>query len=171
LTDQQVARAISRGDKLPDRYVCIGSDAAGEFSVCVQGPEQRIGVAAMAARQAHRRLHPEDIPASVRAQSWTVVIRPNPPALIDGRPVRAPLAEDVTLQGRDQTGTAMKPVNTARLPVTWNNALGVTLTGQGLTATFETPALSEHDLEIVVGAEGGLERRYILSEGLRQRIH
>jgi hypothetical protein len=171
LTDQQVGRAIARSDKLTDRYVCIGSDAAGEFSVCVQGPEQRIGVAAMAAKQAHRRLRPEDIPAAVRAQSWTVVIRPNPPALVDGRPVRAPLAESVTLQSRDQPDTAVKPVNSARFPVAWNNALGVTLTGQGLTATFETPALSEHDLQIVVGAEGGLERRYILSEGHRLRIH
>jgi hypothetical protein len=65
----------------------------------------------------------------------------------------------------------MKPVNTARVPVAWNNALGVTLTGQGLTATFEPPNPPEHDLQIVVGAEGGLERRYLLSAGAHQRIH
>jgi len=171
LTDQQVARAIARGERLPDSSLCIGSNVAGEFSVCVQGPEQRIALEAAVAKQAHRRLRPEDVPADVRTPSWTVVIRPNPPALVDGRPVRAPHADDVTLQSRDNPATAMKPVKTVPIPMAWKNAVGLTLTSQGLTATFETDNLPEHDLEIVVTGDGGLERRYILSEGARQQIH
>jgi hypothetical protein len=171
LTDQQVARAIARGERLPDQSVCIGSDAAGGFSVCVQGPEQRIALEAAVARQAHRRLRPEDVSADVRMESWTVVVRPSPPALVDGRPVRAPRADAVTLQSRDNPGTAMKPVKTTPIPMSWKNAVGVTLSSQGLTATFETSNLPEHDLEVVVTGDGGLERRYALSEGARQQIH
>jgi hypothetical protein len=170
LTDQQVARAIARGDRLADPYVCIGSNASGEFSVCVQGPEQRIGVAAAVAKRAHRRLRPADVPAAMRTQLWTIVIRPNPPAFVDGRPVRASRAEHVTVQARNQPGTAIEPADIATIPVAWNNAVGVTLTGQGLTATFVAANLPDHDLEIIVAGDEGPEHRYILSEGARQQI-
>jgi hypothetical protein len=171
LTDKEVARAIARGERLPDNSVCVGSDAPGEFNVCVQGPEQRIALAAAVARQAKRRLRPEEVPAEWRTASWTVVIRPNPPGLVDGRPVRAPRADAVRLQSRDHPDTATSPIKTEPVPMSWKNAVGVTLTGQGLTATFDTRNVPEHDLEIVVTGAGGLERRYMLSEAARQQIH
>jgi hypothetical protein len=171
LTDQQVSRAIARGEKQPDTSVCIGSDAAGEFSVCVQGPEQRIALAAAVAKQAHSRLRPEEVPGDWRTPSWTVVIRPNPPGLVDGRPVRAPRVEKAMLQSPDQPGTAMNPIKTAPIPMSWKNGVGLTVTGQGLTATFGTAGLPEHDLEVVVTGDGGLERRYILRDAARQQIH
>jgi hypothetical protein len=56
LDDKEVARAIDQANRLTDPTVCIGTNAAGEFSVCIQGPEQRIGAAALMAKRTRRRL-------------------------------------------------------------------------------------------------------------------
>jgi hypothetical protein len=170
LTDQQVARAISRADRLSDPYVCVGRSAATEFSVCIQGPEQRIGLAATLAKRARRRFRPADASADLKARTWTIIVRPNQPALVNGRSVRTPLAEDLVLQPRGQAELSIRPVNAARIPVAWDNAVGVTLKGQGLTATFDASALPEGDLDVVIIAEGGTERRYVLSQSARAQI-
>ena len=170
LTDQQVARAIDRADKLTDPYVCVGRTAAAEFSVCIQGPEQRIGLAAALAKRAHRRFRPADASADLKAQTWTIVVRPNQPALVDGRPVRAPLAEDLTLQLRGHAEQSVRPLNVARTQVAWDNAVGVTLKGGGLTATFDASTLPAGDLDVVIIAEGDSERRYVLSQSARAQI-
>jgi hypothetical protein len=170
LTDQQVARAIARADKLTDPYVCVGRSVAAEFSVCIQGPEQRIGLAAALAKQARRRFRPADASADLRAQTWTIVVRPNQPALVDGRPVHTPPAEDLRLQLRGHPETAVRPLNAARIPVAWDNAVGVTLKGQGLMATLDASTLPAGDLDMVVIAEGRTERLYVLSESARAQI-
>jgi hypothetical protein len=170
LTDQQVARAIDRADKLTDPYVCVGRAAAGEFIVCIQGPEQRIGLAVALAKQAHRRFRPADASADLKAQTWTIVVRPNQPALVDGRSVRTPLAEDLTLQLRGHAESSVRPLNAARIPFAWDNAVGVTLKGQGITATFDASTLLAGDLDVVIMAEGGIERRYVLSQSVRAQI-
>jgi hypothetical protein len=170
LTDQQVARAIDRADRLTDPYVCVGSTAAAEFSVCLQGPEQRIGLAAAVAKRAHRRFRPADASADLKARTWTIVVRPNQPALVDGRPVRTPLAEDLTLQLRGHSESPVRPLNAARFQVAWDNAVGVTLKGRGLTATFDASMLPAGDLDVVIIAEGDTERRYVLSRSARAQI-
>jgi hypothetical protein len=169
LTDPQVARAIDRANRLTEPYVCIGRTAAAEFSVCIQGPEQRIGLAAAVAKRAHRRFGPADASADLKALTWTIVVRPNQPALVDGRSVRTPLAEDLTLQFRG-VELSVRPLNAARIPVTWDNAVGVTLKGQGLTATFDASTLPAGDLDVVIMAEGDTERRYALSRSARAQI-
>jgi hypothetical protein len=170
LTDQQVARAIDRADRLTDPYVCVGRTAAAEFSVCIQGPEQRIALAAALAKRAHRRFRPGDASADLKALTWTIVVRPNQPALVDGRSVRTPLAEDLTLQSRGRVELSVRPLNAAPIPVAWDNAVGVTLKGQGLTATFDRSTLPAGDLDVVIIAEGGTERRYLLSQSARAQI-
>lgn len=170
LTDQQVARAIDRADKLTNPYVCVGRAVAPEFLVCIQGPEQRVGLAAAVAKQAHRRLRPADVPADARAQTWTIVVRPSQPALVDGRPVRTPLAEDLTLQVHGHSEVLVRPVNAARTTVTWDNAIGVALKGQGLTATFDASMLPPGDLDVVIVEDGGTERRYLLAQSARGQI-
>jgi hypothetical protein len=170
LTDPQVARAIDRANRLTEPYVCIGRTAAAEFSVCIQGPEQRIGLAAAVAKRAHRRFGPADASADLKALTWTIVVRPNQPALVDGRSVRTPLAEDLTLQFRGRVELSVRPLNAARIPVTWDNAVGVTLKGQGLTATFDASTLPAGELDVVIMAEGGTERRYALSRSARAQI-
>lgn len=170
LTDEQVARAIARADKLRDPYVCIGRTAAGEFTVCLQGPEQRIGLEVALTKQAHRRLLVADVSAEVRAQTWTMVVRPNQPALVDGRPVRTPLAEDLRLQLRGHPEVSVRPLTATQVPVAWDNAIGVTLNGQGLTATFDAPTLPAGDLDVVITVEGAIDRRYVLSQSARAQI-
>jgi hypothetical protein len=170
LTDQQVARAIDRADRLTDPYVCVGRTAAAEFSVCIQGPEQRISLAAAVAKRAHRHFRPADASGDLKALTWTIVVRPNQPALVDGRSVRTPLAEDLTLQFRGRVELSVRPLNAARIPVTWDNAVGVTLKGQGLTATFDASTLPAGDVDVVIIAEGGTERRYGLSQSARAQI-
>jgi hypothetical protein len=170
LTDQQVARAIDRANRLTDPYVCVGRAAAAEFSVCIQGPEQRIGLAAALAKRSHRRFRPADVSADLKASTWTIVVRPNQPALVDGRSVRTPLAEDLTLQFRGRAGLSVRPLSAAPFPVAWDNAVGVTLKGQGLTATFDPSTLPAGDLDVVVIADGGTERRYLVSQSARAQI-
>lgn len=170
LTDQQVARAIDRADRLTDPSVCVGRTAAAEFSVCIQGPEQRIGLAAALAKRAHRRFRPADASADLKALTWTIVVRPNQPALVDGRSVRTPLAEDLTLQSRGRVELSVRPLKAAPIPVAWDNAVGVTLKGQGLTATFDPSTLPAGDLDVIIIVEGGTERRYLLSQSARARI-
>jgi hypothetical protein len=170
LTDQEVARAIARAGKLAERDVCVGRPAAGEFSVCVQGPEQRIASVAVLARQAHRRLRSGDVSAELKALTWTIDVRPNQPALVDGRPVRTPLAEALTLHLRGHQETPIQPVAAEPIPVTWDNAIGRTLTGQGLTATFDPSTLPAGDLDVVVVAAGGSERRYVLTRLARSQV-
>ena len=170
LTDQQVARAIERADKLKDPYVCVGRTAAAEFSVCIQGPEQRIGLAAALAKRAHRRFRPAEASDDLKALTWTVVVRPNQPALVDGRSVRTPFAEELTLQSRGRVEVSVRPLTAARIPVTWDNAVGVTLKGQGLTASFDASTLPAGDLDVVITTEGGTERRYGLSRSARAQI-
>jgi hypothetical protein len=170
LTDQQVARVIDRAAKLTDPDVCVGRATAPEFLICIQGPEQRVAVAAAAAKQTHQRLRPADVPTEARAQTWTIVVRPSQPALIDGRPVRTPLAEDLTLRAQGQPELLVRPLRAARFPVAWNNAIGVVLKGQGLTATFDASTLPPGDLDVVIVEEGGTERRYLLARSARARI-
>jgi hypothetical protein len=61
-------------------------------------------------------------------------------------------------------------LNAAPIPVAWDNAVGVTLKGQGLTATFDPSTLPAGDLDVVIIVEGGTERRYLLSQSARARI-
>src|SRR5262245_24148416 len=61
LTDKEVSQAIDKGPKEKVPSVCVGKPVPGEFTVCFQGPEQRIGVAASMAKQAQRKLRPADI--------------------------------------------------------------------------------------------------------------
>jgi hypothetical protein len=170
LTDQQIARAIDRADRLTDPYVCVGLTRPAEFSVCIQGPQQRIGLAAALAKRAHRPFRPADASADLKARTWTIVVRPNQPALVDGRSVRTPLAEDLTLQLRGHAEVSVRSLNTAQIQVVWDNAVGMTLKGQGLTATFDASMLPAGDLDVVIAAEGGNERRYPLSRSARARI-
>ena len=170
LTDQQVARAIARADRLADPTVCVGRNVPEEFSVCIQGPEQRVSLAAALAKQARSRLRPADVSADLKARTWTIVVRPNRPGLVNGRPVRTPLAEDLTLQVRGRPEVSLGLLNTVRVPVSWDNAVGVELKGQGLTATLDASGLPTGDLDVVVIAEGGEQRRYVLSQSARARI-
>src|SRR5262249_26663542 len=137
LTDKQVARVIDRADKLRDPYVCVGRPVAPEFLVCIQGPEQRVALAAVVAKQAHRRLRPADVPADARSRTWSIVVRPSQPALVDGHPVHTALAEGLTLQVRGHPELSLRPLSVVPVPVSWDNAIGVTLAGQGLSATFD----------------------------------
>jgi hypothetical protein len=171
LTDQEVARAIARADRLPEQSVCVGRAAAGHYNVCFQGPEQRIGAAATLAKESRTRLRPADVSVDMKARTWTVVVRPNRPALVDGRPVRTPFAEDLTIKSIEQPEKSMRPRNLSRVAVTWDNAVGVELKGQGLTATIEPSELPGSDLDVIVTAAGGSEHRYVLSQASRDRIH
>jgi hypothetical protein len=170
LSDQQVDRAIARADKLTDRNVCVGQTKAGEFSVCLQGPEQRIGVVATLAKQAHRRFRLADVTADLKAQTWTVVVRPGEPALIDGRPVRSPLAQDLSLELRGHPEVSLPHLNAVPVPVSWDNAIGVSLKGQGLRTTIDPSTLPGGDLDVVIITDGD-QRRYVLSQSSRAKIH
>lgn len=170
LSNQQVDRAIARADRLTDRYVCVGRTKAGEFSVCLQGPEQRIGVVATLAKQAHRHFRPANVTADLKAQTWTVVVRPGEPALIDGRPVRTPLAENLTLELRGHPEVSLPPLNALQVPVSWDNAVGVSLKGQGLRATIDPSTLPGGDLDVIIITDGD-QRRYLLSQSSRAQIH
>lgn len=170
LTEKQVGRAIARAEKETDPAVCVNRNGPEEFSVCFQGPEQRISLAASLAKQARGRLRPEDVSLDVKAKTWTVVVRPNRPGLVNGRPVHAPLAEEVMVQVRGRPEVSRRSLSTTRMPVSWDNAVGVELKGQGLTATLDPARLPPADLDVVVTAEGGEERRYVLSQVARARI-
>jgi hypothetical protein len=171
LTDQQVARAIARADRLPEQSVCVGRAAAGQYNVCFQGPEQRIGVAATLAKESRTRLRPADVSVDMKAMTWTVVVRPNRPALVDGRPVRTPFAQDLTIKSSEQPEQSVRLRNLARVSVAWDNAVGVELKGQGLTATIDPSELPGSDLDVIVTSAEGSEHRYVLSQGSRDRIH
>jgi len=170
LTDQQVTRAIARADKLTDPSVCIGRTVAGEFDVCIQGPEQRIALTAALAKQAHRRFRLEDVSADLRADTWTLVVRPNQPALVDGRSVRTPLAKDLALQVQGHPELSVQPISARRVPIAWDNAIGVTLKGQGLAATFDVSTLPAGDVDVVIIAENASEHSYALTQAARARI-
>ena len=169
LTDQ-VESALGSVERPTDPGVCVGRMVPGEFSVCIQGPEQRIALAAAVAKQARRRLRSAYVSAELKAREWSVVVRPNAPALVDGRPVRTPLAQEVSVQVHDHPEQAVLPLKTVPLPVEWGNAIGVTLKGQGLTAMFHIPMLPEGDLDIVIVTAGRTERRYAVPRSTRAQI-
>jgi len=171
LTDQQVARAIDRAGKETDPYACVGRATVPDFRICLQGPEQRIISVATKAKELRRRLRPTDVPAEVKAQTWTIVVHPSQPALVNGRPMRSALVQDLTMQGAGHPELSVKPLTVAPLPVTWDNAIGVALKGQGLTATVDPSMLPPGDLEIVVVEDTGTTRRYQLTESVRAQIH
>jgi hypothetical protein len=171
LTDQQVARAIDRAGKEADPYACVGRATVPDFRICLQGPEQRTVSVAIKAKELHRRLRAADVPADVRAYTWTIVVHPSQPALVNGRPVRSALAQDLTIQGAGHPELSVKPLTVAPLPVSWDNAIGVALKGQGLTATIDPSLLPPGDLEIVVVEDTGTARRYQLTESARAQVH
>ena len=171
LTDQQVGRVIDRADKMKDTSVCVGRAAPPDFSICLQGPEQRIVGATAIAKQEHHRLRPADVPADVRAHTWSIIVRPGKPALVNGRPVRSALAENLTVQVSGHPELSVRPVDVAPLAVTWGNAVGVALKGQGLTATVDASTLPPGDLDIVIVEDSGTARRYGLAQAMRMQIH
>jgi hypothetical protein len=136
LSEKDVRRAIGRAEKLVDPTVCLGSSAPGEFTVCLQGPEQRIAVAAALAKQARRDFRAEDVSDEFKAPTWVIYVRPNAPALVDGQSVRTSPANDLRLQSHDASDIpAVRPGRVTPTAYTWDNAVGVGVTGQGLTAT------------------------------------
>jgi hypothetical protein len=170
LTDQ-VGNALGVAAERPtDPGTCIGRATAGEFSVCLQGPEQRIAMASAAAKQAHRRLRSAYVSEEMKAQEWSVIARPNAPALIDGRGVKAPVGEQISVQLHEHPDQRVEPLKMEPMPVEWGNAIGVTVKGQGVTARFHMPMLPEGDLDIVIQVAGGGERRYPISRALRAQI-
>jgi hypothetical protein len=171
LTDQQVARVIDRADKVKDTSVCVGRSAAPDFRICLQGPEQRIVVATAIAKQEHHRLRPADVPAEVRAHTWSIIVRPGQPALVAGQPVRSALAENLTVQVPGRPELSVRAMDVAPLAVTWGNAVGATLKGQGLTASVDASTLPPGDLDIVIVEDSGTARRYGLAQSLRAQIH
>jgi hypothetical protein len=85
--------------------------------------------------------------------------------------MRSALAEDLTVQSVGHPELSVKPLTVAALPVSWDNAIGVALKGQGLTATVDPSKLPPGDLEIVVVEDTGTTRRYQLTESMRVQIH
>jgi hypothetical protein len=171
LTDQQVARVIGRADKMKDSSICIGRAAAPDFRICLQGPEQRIVLATAIAKQEHHRLQPADVPAEVRAHTWSIIARPGQPALVNGRPVRTALAENLTVQVPGHPELSVKALDVAPLAVSWGNAVGVAVKGQGLTASVDASTLPPGDLDIVIVEDSGTARRYGLAQSVRAQIH
>jgi hypothetical protein len=102
--------------------------------------------------------------------TWTVVVRPTRPALVDGRPVRTPFAEDLTIKSSEQPEQLVRLRTLARVSVAWDNAVGVELKGQGLTATLDPSELPGSDLDVIVTSAEGSEHRYVLSQPSRDRI-
>jgi len=171
LTDQQVARVIDRAAKMKDSSICVGRAAAPDFSICLQGPEQRVVVATAIAKQEHHRLRPADVPADVRAHTWSIIVRPGKPALLNGQPVRSAFAQNLMVQVPGHPELSARPLDVAPLAVTWGNAVGVTVKGQGLTATVDASTLAPGDLEIVIIEDSGTSRRYGLAQSARSQIH
>jgi hypothetical protein len=171
LTDREVARAIDRAGKVTDPYVCVGRSVVPDFRICLQGPELRIAVAARLAKELHRHLRPPEVPVDMRAHTWTIVVHPSQPALVNGQPVRSALAEDLSLQLAGHPELLVRPLTIAPLAVTWDNAVGIALKGQGLTATVDSSMLPPGDLEINVVEDTGTTRRYMLAESMRAQIH
>jgi hypothetical protein len=171
LTDQQVARVIDRAAKMKDSSICVGRAAAPDFSICLQGPEQRIVVATAIAKQEQHRLRPADVPADVRAHTWSIIVRPGKPALVNGSPVRSALATDLTLQVAGHAELSVKTLTAAPLAVTWDNAVGVAVKGQGLKVSVDASTLPPGDLDIVIAEDSGTARRYLLTQSLRAQIH
>jgi hypothetical protein len=170
LSPREVSEAIGRARKATTPPVCLGRNVAGDFLVCIQGPEQRIEAAAVLAKQTHRRFRAEDVPDDMKARTWFVVVRPIQPGLVDGRPVRTPEAESLRVLPRQPQATPITLLNVTRVPYSWDNAVGVTLRSQGLTALLDPTMLPPGSLEFVVTTEGGPERRYVLSESNRAQI-
>jgi hypothetical protein len=65
---------------------------------------------------------------------------------------------------------AIEPLSVAQTEHTWENAVGRSLKGQGVTATYDQASLPAGVLEIVVRTENDSARRYLLSVAARQRI-
>jgi hypothetical protein len=171
LSDKEVSQAIDKGPKQQVTSVCVGKAVPGEFTICFQGPEQRIWVAATSAKQAQRKLRPADIADDLRIRTWLVVVRPNRPGLVEGQPTRTPSPEEVSLNrvGQAQTGS-IKPLRVSRVTFEWDNARGVTLRGEGLSATFDPAPLPLGDVEVMVSIEGSGERRYVLTDAERSQV-
>jgi hypothetical protein len=106
----------------------------------------------------------------MKARTWTVVVRPNRPALVDGRPVRTPFAEDLTIKSSEHPEQSVRLRNLARVSIAWDNAVGVELKGQGLTASIDPSELPGSDLDVIVTGPQGSEYRYVLSQASRDRI-
>jgi hypothetical protein len=171
MSAREVSQAIARAGKAASPPVCVGRSVAGDFMVCIQGPEQRIEAAALLAKQNHRRFKAEDVPDEMKARTWFVIVRPNQPGLVDGRPVRTPEAESLqVLPANQPEATPIAPLNVMRVPYSWDNAVGVTLRSQGLTALIDSTILPSGSLEFVVRTESGPERRYVLSETDRAHV-
>ena len=171
LTDKEVSQAIDKASKQQVTSVCVGKAVPGEFTICFQGPEQRIWVATTMAKQAKRKLRSADIADDLKSRTWLVVVRPNRPGLVEGQPTRTPSPEEVSLNrpGQAQTGS-IKPLSVSRVTFEWDNARGVTLRGEGLSATFDPAPLPLGDVEVMVSIEGSGERRYILSDAERSQV-
>jgi len=170
LTDKEVSQAIDKGPKEKVPSVCVGKAVPGEFTVCFQGPEQRIGLAASMAKQAQRKLRPADIASDMKARTWLVVVRPNAPGLVEGQPIRTPIPDQVSLSPGQSKTESIKPLNVSRVTFEWDNARGVKLRGEGLSATFDPASLPLGAIEIVVSLEGSGERRYVLSDAERSQV-
>lgn len=169
VSEADIDAAIAAGHTTRELRVVVDAGTGG-FRLALTGPLQRVALAVQEAATKYLPFARADVAADLITPTLLVLASPNPPAYIG--PVmgwrRTPIPTHVVLRARDG-GQAVQPIAVRHFPVSWNNAAGGTLTGDGLAAEFPLASLPAAAFAVMVVHPDG-EQRYTIDGKKRAQI-
>lgn len=169
LTTPQVEAAIKAG--LQKKSLAV-QGRAGLFSIVVEGPTARVARAANDAASEFKPFIASQVTPEMRAPIVTIMASPDAPTIHLGRISPTPNATHMVLlpRGSKDSSKAVQPIRKNQVAQQFGNAMGASVTSQGLLAEFSLTELPAGEFDVVVIAENGVEHRRTIKKDDRQQI-
>jgi len=111
---------------------------------------RRVAVLSMGATRQYKNLSESDVSDAVVSATVTVAAEP----FLKGTDIGSPIVNVshivVAREGSSEPGSVVQPLSVEKTSKSWQNALGATRTGEGVTATFAPEVFRQgHELRIV----------------------